>query len=136
MAENRYIVTHPAWQDWLGAGLGAAVVLSPYFTADETSVPVQLATTFFGLAILLLALTERMQVLSGTQERAREWEGVLLSFFGAMMITLPFLLEYAGTGSLRFWHFGLGGLVFLLAMLELRRDYVADMKNHGWWKHA
>ena len=55
MAENRYAGTHPAWQDWLGAGLGAAVVASPYYTADETSVPVQLATTFFGLAILLAA---------------------------------------------------------------------------------
>ena len=136
MAENRYINAHPAWEDWLGAGLGAAVVASPYFTGDETSTTVQAATTFIGLMMVLVAFVERSQVRSGTEEQARAWEGILLSIFGAMIIVQPFMFDYAGSGTLRFWHFALGGSVFLLAMLELRRDYVADMKHHGWWKHA
>ena len=136
MTEFRNVDTHPVWQDLMGIGLGAAVVLSPYFTGDDTSITVQLATTFFGLVMLVAAVAVRLQVFSGTEEPAREWEGFLLSISGAALAALPFILGYAGNGSLRFWHFGLGGIVFLLAMLEMRRDYVADMKDHGWWKHA
>ena len=136
MAENRYADTHPAWEDLLGFGLGVLIVLSPYLTVDQTGTTVQLATTFIGLMILLVAFAERLQVLAGTQEQAREWEGVLLSLFGAATIALPFLFGYAGSGTLRYWHFALGAVVFLLAILELRRDYVGDMKSHGWWKHA
>ena len=136
MSENRYADTHPAWEDWLGFGLGFLIVLSPYLTVDQTGTTVQLATTFIGLMILLVAFAERLQVLAGTQEQAREWEGVLLSLFGALMIALPFVFGYAGSGTLRYWHFALGAVVFLLAILELRRDYVGDMKSHGWWKHA
>jgi hypothetical protein len=135
MAENRYVNTHPSWQDWLAAGLGSAVVVSPHLTGDAISTTVEATTTFAGLLIVLVAFVERLQVRSGTEERAREWEGVLLSLFGAMIAMQPFIFGYAGAGTLRYIHFALGGSIFLLAMLELRRDYVADMKKHGWWKH-
>src|ERR1700693_5342352 len=107
MAENRYINAHPAWEDWLGAGLGAAVVASPYFTGDETSTTVQTATTFLGLMMVLVAFAERVQVRAGTDEQARTWEGILLSIFGALIIVQPFMFDYAASGTLRFWHFAL-----------------------------
>ncbi len=136
MAENRYADTHPAWEDWMGLGLGVLIVLTPYFTGDETSTTVQLATTFVGLFIVFAAIAERLQILEGEEEPGREWEEVLQSALGAMTIALPFLLGYANSGTLRYWHFALGAIVFLLAIVELRRDYVGDMKRHGWWRQT
>ena len=130
--------THPAWEDWLGIGLGILMAVTPYLAADEPSaaLAVQLATTFLGLMIVFTAITERLQVLRGEEEPAREWEEVLQALAGAVSMALPFLLGYAGAGSLRFWHFAIGAAVFLLAIFELRRDYVGDMRKHGWWQHS
>ena len=55
--------------------------------------------------------------------------GVLEAALGALLIALPFIFGYAG--GLRYWHFALGGIVYLLAILELRRDYVSDAARHG-----
>jgi hypothetical protein len=135
MADHNEIDTHPAWEDALGFGLGVTMVLTPYMTGDGVSQTVQLATTFLGLLVLVAAFAERLQVIDGVQEPAREWEEVLQSILGAAMIALPFLLGYAGSGTLRYWHFGLGAAVLLLAMVELRRDYVGDLQRHGWRQH-
>ncbi len=92
---------------------------------DNTTV--QLATTFIGLLILCAAFAERIQVLEGAEEPSREWEEVLEAMLGAVLIAMPFLFGYAEAGTLRYWHFALGGIVFLLAIIELRRDYVGDI---------
>ncbi|MGO9484445.1 MAG: hypothetical protein ACLPX9_07660 [Rhodomicrobium sp.] len=136
MAENRLADTHPVWEDMLAFGLGVLIVLTPYFTADAVSQTVQLATTFAGLLVIVAAVAEHMQLFEGESEPAREWEAVLQSLLGAGLIALPFILGYANSGTLRYWHFALGGIVFLLAIVELRRDYVGDMKSHGWWRQT
>jgi len=132
MAENKHVATHPAWGDWLGMALGALIVLTPSLTADAVDKTVQLNTAFIGLVILFFAFVERIQSAEGAQEPAREWEEVLEAFFGAWLIALPFVYGYSNSGSLRFWHFALGAIVVLLAVYELRRDYVSDMERHGW----
>ena len=136
MAENRYDNAHPVWEDMLGLGLGVLIVLTPYFTADAVSQTAQLATTFVGLMVIIAAAAENMQLFEGEPEPGREWEAVLQSALGAGLIALPFLFGYAGGGTLRYWHFALGAAVFLLAIVELRRDYVGDMKRHGWWRQT
>ncbi len=140
MAENQSVKSHPAWEDWLGFGLGVLVILSPYLAgrpvqiltpylnpADNT---VQLATTAIGLLILFFAFLERMQILESAKEPSREWEEVLEAALGALLFALPFILGYAGSGTLRYWHFALGAIVFLLAIFELRRDYVGEVTRH------
>ena len=127
MAEDRNIASHPAWEDWLEFGLGVLIVLTPMLTSDQVDKTVQLATTFIGLLILISAIVERIQVLESAVEPSREWEEVLQSLLGAMLIALPFIFDYANAGTLRYWHFALGAIVFLLAIIELRRDYVSDM---------
>ena len=131
MADHKEIDTHPAWEDGLGFGLGVMIVLTPYLSGDAISQTVQLATTFLGLLILFAAFTERLQVIERAEEPAREWEEVLEALLGAALIALPFLFGYADAGTLRYWHFGLGAMVFLLAIAELRRDYVGDLDRRG-----
>jgi uncharacterized membrane protein HdeD (DUF308 family) len=136
MVENSGAETHPMWEDILSFGLGVMIVLTPYFTADAVSQTVQLATTFIGLLVIIAAVAEQMQLFEGEPEPAREWEEVLQSFLGAALIALPFYFGYADSGTLRYWHFAFGAIVFLLAIIELRRDYVGDMKSHGWWRQT
>jgi hypothetical protein len=135
MADHNEIDTHPAWEDGLGFGLGVLIVLTPYLTGDAVNQTVQLATTFLGLLVMFAAFTERLQVIERAEEPAREWEEVLEALLGAVLIGLPFLFGYANAGTLRYWHFALGALVFLLAIFELRRDYVGDLQRHGWWRN-
>jgi hypothetical protein len=123
--------SHPAWEDMLGFGLGVLIVLTPMLVTETVDETVQLATTSIGLLILLSAFVERIQILEGAEERAREWEEVLQAVLGGALVGLPFLFGYSTGGTLRYWHYALGGMVFLLAIVELRRDYVSDAATHG-----
>jgi hypothetical protein len=160
MAKNNGMNTHPAWEDWVGFGLGVLIALTPYFTADATgqtaarladsynfpltpiytapaeTQTVQVATALIGFMVLLTSLLERLQISEGKEEPAREWEEVLEAALGAALIGLPFVLGYANSGTLRYWHFALGAIVFLLAIVELRRDYVGEMQRQGWWRQT
>ena len=131
MAENKQTASHPAWEDVLGIGLGVLIVLTPMLVTETVNETVQLATTFIGLLIVIFAIAERIQVLNDAKERSREWEEVLEAAFGAALIGLPFIFGYSAEGTLRYWHYALGGVVLLLAVIELRRDYVSDVVNHG-----
>ncbi len=42
---------------------------------------------------------------------------------GLGLAACPFVMGYADDGELRFWHFGLGGLVAALAALQLWQDW-------------
>ncbi len=90
---------------------------------------VQLITTVIGLLILVFVFIERIQVLENNEEPSREWEEVLEGALGVLLIALPFIFGYANAGTLRYWHFALGGIVLLLAIIELRRDYADDITN-------
>jgi hypothetical protein len=131
MAEIKPTESHPAWEDMLGFGLGVLIVLTPMLVTEKVNESVQLATTAIGLLILIAAFIERMQIFEGAEERAREWEGILEAVLGAALIGMPFLFGYSTEGTLRYWHYALGGMVFLLAIVELRRDYVSDAARHG-----
>jgi hypothetical protein len=127
MAEKRLVETHPAWQDWLGAGLGLLIALTPNFVSEAVDKGVQLNTILVGFLVLLVALVERV--------RLHHWEEVAEIVLGAWVIALPFIYGYAGTGVLRYWHFTLGGIVVLLALHELWQDWDAsreDLASHGW----
>jgi hypothetical protein len=127
MAEKKFVETHPAWEDWLGAGLGFLIALTPNFVSEAVGKGIQLNTILVGFLVLLVALVERV--------RLHHWEEVAEIALGAWVIALPFIYGYAGTGVLRYWHFALGGLVVLVALHELWQDWDAsraDLANHGW----
>jgi hypothetical protein len=127
MVDKKIIETHPAWEDWLGAGLGLLIALTPTFVSEAVDKGVQLNTILIGFLVLLVALVERV--------RLHHWEEVVEIVLGAWVIALPFLHGYAVAGVLRYWRFALGGLVVLLALRELWQDWDASrehLASHGW----
>ena len=59
-------------------------------------------------------------VIHDTHARGKEFAEAAL---GQWLIASPFAIGYAGAGTLRYWHFGLGAAVTLLALLELVQDW-------------
>jgi hypothetical protein len=53
----------------------------------------------------------------------QRWEEICQLVLGLWLIASPYVLGYSAAGSLRFWHSTLGGLVILLAALELWQDW-------------
>ena len=48
MADRKFVETHPAWEDWLGAGLGFLIALTPSLVSETVDKGVQL-TVFIHL---------------------------------------------------------------------------------------
>jgi hypothetical protein len=127
MVDKKMIETHPAWEDWVGAGLGLLIALTPNLVSETVDRGVQLNTILIGILVLLVAFLERV--------RLHHWEEVAELVLGAWLIALPFIHSYAGAGTLRYWHFALGGIAVLLALHELWQDWDAgreDLASHGW----
>lgn len=115
MAINDYLKTHRTWQDGLGLFLGMTIGLSPYITGEVSNITAVLNAAFSGLAILLIAQLELVHL--------RRWEEALELMFGLWVVVSPFAFGYAGSGSLRFAHWILGGFVAAIGGLELWQDW-------------
>lgn len=64
----------------------------------------------------------------------QRWEEAGEMALGLWLIAAPYLLGYSSSGMLRFWHTGIGGVVFLLAVLKLWQDWNLtdqELANHG-----
>ncbi|BCH24712.1 hypothetical protein MesoLjLb_44970 [Mesorhizobium sp. L-8-3] len=95
--------------------LGLVIMVSPLFsffgdTGGNTTVTG--LTALVGAAIIVLSGLEQLWL--------RRWEEILLFIAGIWMVIQPFVLNYGGT--LRIWHIVLGGVVALLALLEIWQD--------------
>jgi hypothetical protein len=53
----------------------------------------------------------------------QRWEEVATILAGLWLIASPYIFGYSHDGLLRFWHSSLGGLVVLLAALQLWQDW-------------
>ena len=107
--------THRTWEDGTGLLLGLTIGLSPWLY-EEPAVPVVvLNSAFTGLAVLLLAQLQLIHL--------RRWEDVAQLASGLWLAASPFILDYAHQDHLRFWHWGLGALVAVLALFELWQDW-------------
>lgn len=116
MAITLNLSTHRRWEDWVQVGLGILLIISPWLVQQGTgSQSVILNCVVVGLAVGCLAGLE-LAVL-GTWE---EWlEGAL----GLWMIAAPWALGYnAEFGVLTATHVALGGVIVVLAGLELWQD--------------
>jgi O-antigen/teichoic acid export membrane protein len=101
---------HRTWEDWVSMVLGVLIGLSPWLAGQQ------------GDQIVL--------ELAGLQR----WEESGEIACGLWLIVSPFIFGYAEAGTLRYWHFVLGALVALLAMVELWQDWKLtdkELAQHG-----
>jgi hypothetical protein len=107
--------THRTWEDGASLVLGLMIGLSPWFY-DEPVVPAVLVNSgLTGLAVLALAQLELV--------RWRRWEEFAQLACGVWLSASPFIFHYAHQNHLRFWHWTLGAVVSMLALLELWQDW-------------
>jgi hypothetical protein len=133
MSDFRFFHTHRTWEDWCGMLLGVLIVLSPWFltqashelvNADRTLVILNTVTV--GILVFGLAQLEYVAL--------QRWEEVCEILLGLWLIVSPYIFGYFDAGLLRFWHSSLGGLVLLLATLQLWQDW--DLSEHEMLKHG
>ena len=116
MATSSFLTIPRTWQDWLGAGLGAAVGVSPWAAGDASHEAVVLNAAQIGVLVLGLAVFERVNL--------RRWGELGQLACGIWLTASPFVFGYADAGQLRYWHFALGPLLTMLAALELWHDWM------------
>ena len=115
MAGIRIFGVHRTWEELIGIIIGALIVISPWLANAFDSQLVVMNAVIVGLIVLSLAGIE-IVVLRASEE----W---LELACGVWLTASPFAFGYAGTGMLQYWHFGLGAVVVLLAVLELWQDW-------------
>ena len=59
----------------------------------------------------------------------RRWEESCQLLLGLWLVISPYMFGYFEAGALRFWHSTLGGLLILLAALELWQDWTRSDKD-------
>ena len=117
---------HRTWEDWVSMVLGELIGLSPWLAGEQSDAAVNWNAVIVGALVIALGALE----LSGLQR----WEEVAEIACGLWLIVSPFLFAYADAGMLRYWHFALGALVALLAVVELWQDWKLNEKElaqHG-----
>jgi SPW repeat-containing protein len=125
MAGIRFFNTHRTWEDWLGMALGLVILVSPWLVYPLRVELPMLNAIFFGGAILLLAESELVDL--------HRWEESLELLCGLWVIASPFMLGYSES-YLAIWHWALGGIVALLAVVELWQDWTLseqELVQHG-----
>lgn len=124
MLKRSGLGSHRSWEDLLGILLGFVIWLSPRLAGETGDSVVAMGTghaivnwnaTIIGLLVAILA--------SGIHNRHSRGTELAQAACGLWLIASPFALGYAGSGALRHWHFAMGALVLLLAMLELAQDW-------------
>ena len=126
MVEMRLFDFHRTWEDWFGIVLGVLIGLSPWLTGQTDNQVVMWITIAVGIWVVQFAGLQIVDL-----ERSEE-AGLMIC--GLWLIASPFALGYAGSGTLMYWHFILGAVVLLLAVLELWQDWKLsdkELAEHG-----
>lgn len=118
---SRLFTTHRNWEDWFGMLLGLLIALSPWAARDEVGHAAVWNAALIGVAVFFLAELEYVALT--------RWEETGQLLLGLWLVLSPYVFGYFNTGTLRFWHSTLGGLVILLAALELWQDWERSDKE-------
>lgn len=113
---TRFFNAHRTWEDWFGMLLGLAIALSPWVAGDAHVGRIAVWNTV-AIGVLIFFIAELEYVV------LQRWEETAQLLLGLWLIASPYVFYYSTGGSLRFWHSTLGGLVILLAALELWQDW-------------
>ena len=119
MAIKEILKTHRSWEDGAGLMLGLMIGFSPWLCEETTEKTVVANAALVGVTLLILAQLELI--------RARRWEEIAELACGVWLCASPFLFGYAQTNQLRYWHWILGGMVVLLAIVELWQSRATPM---------
>ncbi len=114
MAGIRIFDVHRTWEDWTGILLGVLIGLSPWLVGQQDDQPAMWNAMLVGVLVLSLAAVELVDL--------HRWEEVGEIACGVWLSASPYIFGYADAGMLRYWHFGLGTVVVLLAVTELWQD--------------
>ena len=122
----RLFVNHRTWEDWFGMALGVLIGLSPwladYGLADHAvGRAAAWNAVLVGLLVFFIAELEYVVL--------RRWEESCQLLLGLWLVISPYIFGYFEAGALRFWHSTLGGLLILLAALELWQDWTRSDKD-------
>lgn len=126
MANTSFLKSHRTWEDYVGIALGVLIGVTPQIAGETTNPAVLLNAAAVGILVLVLASLELVYL--------RRSEETIELACGAWLVASPFVLGYAQAGQLRWWHFFLGALVMILALLELWQDWRLsgeDLAKHG-----
>ena len=133
MWDFRSLTTHRTWEDWCGMLLGVLIVLSPWFPTPAGHEVIDAERSFvilntFTIGILVFGLAQLEYVA------LQRWEEVAEIVAGLWLIASPYIFGYSSEGLLRFYHSSFGGLVVLLAALQLWQDW--GLKDEDLLKHG
>jgi hypothetical protein len=126
MADIRFFNVHHTWEDWVGMIVGLLIALSPWIAGQQDGQLPMLNAIVVGAAVLLLAEMELVDL--------HRWEETGEILCGLWLIASPFVFGYAEAGVLATWHYALGAIVVLLAVIELWQDWTLtdqDLVQHG-----
>ncbi len=126
MSGIRFFNIHRSWEDWTGMLLGVLIGLSPWLAGQQDN-PAIMGNALL-VALLVLGLAQLMYV------SLQRWEEIGEIACGLWLMASPFTFGYAEAGVLRYWHFVLGAIVALLAVLELWQDWKLsdrELAQHG-----
>lgn len=126
MARASFLKEHRTWEDYAGVGLGILIGLSPWFAGQTVDQGVLFISMVVGLLVMTLAQFELVGL--------NRWGEIAELACGLVLVALPFIAGYAASGELRYWHFALGAVVALFALLELWQDWKLsddDLAKHG-----
>jgi len=126
MAGMRIFDVHRTWEDWVGILLGVSIGLSPWLAGQEDNQTVMWNAMLVGALVFSLAAVALVDL--------HRWEEIGEIACGLWLIASPYIFGYAGTGMLQYWHFGLGAVVVLLAVMELWQDRMLsdeELARHG-----
>jgi len=117
---------HRTWEDWASMVLGVLIGFSPWLAGQQGDQMVNWNAVIVGALMIALGALE----LTGLQR----WEQNGEIACGLWLIVSPFIFGYAEADALRYWHFVLGALVALLAVVELWQDWNLsdkELAQHG-----
>jgi SPW repeat len=123
MARVRFLLSHNAWEDWLGVILGLLIVPSPWLAGQTDGRAIVLNAAIVGVFVLMFAELELVAL-----QRRQELAELAL---GLWLMASPIVFGYADAGQLRILHYILGGLVALLAALELWQGKKLDRQQQA-----
>ena len=126
MMHIRFLETHRDWEDWLSMLLGVLIGFSPWVPGEMGDQSMMINAVVVGSLVFYLGELEATN-LHRWQEGG---EVALGSWLGAS----PFIFGYSATGTLRIWHFILGAVVVIFAVLKMWQDRnrtTEELAEHG-----
>ena len=126
MAHVRFFSTHRSWEDWLGMLLGVLTALTPWISGQMGTQNMMFNAVIVGAMVFVLGELEFADL--------HRWQECGEIALGSWLGASPFIFGYSANGTLRFWHFALGTVVVMLAVIELWQDW--NLSDEELFEHA